>query len=190
MRAIDRGGLTAKLPRVRMILSQEDEAKQMSMKKPLFLRSALVFLGLLNLPGAQEDFLKVEASMVPRRLSRGEEGAVILKLSLQEGIAISPKPDFTIEFKSCPELVFPKNFYTATDLGIETEEQDGEESLDLREKIQVPFTVSEDASKGSHILEGRIKYFAKSQNKEWCVKTSAKFFVPFFTRSVSVKKKT
>jgi len=152
-------------------------------------KTSLFWLGILCLLGAQEDFLKVEASIVPRRLSRGEEGTVILKLSLQEGIVVSPKPDFTIEFKPCPEIVFPKNFFTATDLGIETKEQDGEEVLDLQEAIRVPFTVSEGAEKGSHILEGRVKYFARSQDGEWCVKTSAKFFVPFFTRSASVKKK-
>jgi hypothetical protein len=161
----------------------------MRMKKRSFLRCSVLCLVLLGVLGAQEDFLGVEASIVPRKLSRGEEGAVILKLSLQEGIAVSPKPDFTIEFKPCPELVFPKNFYNATDLEIETEEQDGRESLNLQKPIRVPFTVSEEAGKGSHILEGRIKYFARSQKEDWCVKTTAKFFVPFFTRSTSVKKK-
>jgi hypothetical protein len=160
------------------------------MEHRLPVKRSVLCLALLALLGAQKDFLRVEASITPRRLSRGEEGAVILKLSLEEGVTVSPKPDFTIEFKPCPELVFPKNFYTATDLGIETEERDGEESLDLQKAIRVPFTVSEEAGKGSHILEGRIKYFARSQAEEWCVKTSAKFFVPFFTRSVSVKKKS
>lgn len=152
------------------------------------LRHLVFFLTIVSLAGGQDDFLGVEASIVPRRLSRGEEGAVILKLSLQEGMTISPKPDFTIEFKSCPELIFPKNFYTASDLGIETKEEDGEEWLDLSDPVRIPFTVAGEAEKGSHILEGRIKYFARSQKEDWCVKTTAKFFVPFFTRSASVKK--
>jgi hypothetical protein len=159
------------------------------MKKPRFIGCSILCLAVLGLLGAQEDFLRVEASIVPRKLSRGEEGAVILKLSLQAGITVSPLPDFTIEFKPCPGLVFPKNFYNATDLGIETEDRDGQESLNLQKPIRVPFTVSEEAGKGSHILEGRIKYFARSQEEDWCVKTTAKFFVPFFTRSASVKKK-
>jgi hypothetical protein len=161
----------------------------MLMNKHLFLRFSVIGLFFLGVLSAQEDFLGVEASIVPRKLSRGEEGAVFLKLSLQEGVTVSPKPDFTIEFKPCPELVFPKNFYNATDLEIEAEEQDGQESLNLQKPIRVPFTVSEDAGKGSHILEGRIKYFARSQEEDWCIKTTAKFFVPFFTRSTSVKKK-
>ena len=155
----------------------------------VILRHLVFFLALVLLAGGQDDFLGVEASIVPRRLSRGEEGAVILKLSLQEGTTISPKPDFTIELKPCPELVFPKNFYTASDLEIETKENDGKESLDLSHPIRISFTVAGEAGKGSHILEGRIKYFARSQNEDWCVKTTAKFFVPFFTRSSSVKKR-
>lgn len=156
----------------------------------VFPQRFVLCLALAGLLGAQEDFLKVEASIVPRRLSQGQEGEVILKLSFREGTVISPKPNFTIEFEPCPGLVFPKNFYTASDLGIETEEREGEESLVFDGPIRIPFTVSEDAEKGSHILEGRVRYYARSRKKEWCVKTAAKFFVPFFTRSAPAKKKT
>ncbi|MDH7512524.1 MAG: hypothetical protein QHH14_06240 [Clostridiales bacterium] len=139
---------------------------------------------------SQEDFLKVEASVEPRRLSRGEEGAVVLELRLMEGISISPYPDFIIEFKPCPELVFPKNFFTASDLDIEVLEKDGEKYLDFKEPLKIPFTVSLEAKRGSYILEGRIKYFARSQKEGWCVKNTAKFFVTFATRPGLVKKKT
>ena len=143
---------------------------------------------LVGLFSAQEDFLKIEASIAPRKLSRGEEGAVLLKLSLQEGIMVSPQPDFIIEFKPCPEILFPKNFYTATDLEVETVVREGEESLELGKAIRIPFTVSPEARKGSHILEGRVKYFARSQTEGWCARNTAKFFVPFSTRSTSVRK--
>jgi hypothetical protein len=138
----------------------------------------------------QEDLLKIEASIEPRRLSRGEEGAVVLKLGLMEEISISPYPDFIIEFKACPELVFPKNFFSASDLEIDVLEKDGEKYLDFKEPLKIPFTVSLEAKKGSYILEGRIKYFARSQKEGWCVKNTVKFFVPFATRSGLVKKKT
>jgi len=137
---------------------------------------------------AQEDFLKIEASIAPRKLSRGEEGAVLLKLSLREGLSVSPQPDFIIEFKPCPEVVFPKNFYNATDLEIETVAREEEEALDLTKAIRVPFTVSPTARKGSFILEGRVKYFVRSREESWCVKNTAKFFIPFSTRAVSVRK--
>ncbi len=150
---------------------------------------------MLALPGpallfGQEDFLKIEASVEPRRLSRGEEGEVVLELGLMEGISISPYPDFIIEFKPCPELVFPKNFFTASDLEIEVLEKDGEKYLDFKDSLKIPFTVSLEAKKGSYILEGKIKYFARSQKEGWCVKNTAKFFVTFATRPGLVKKKT
>ena len=149
--------------------------------------AGLVALLVLLLSG-EEGFLAVEASIVPRKLSRGEEGAVLLKLSHPEGLSISPKPDFIIEFKPCPEILFPKNFYTATDLEIETAVREGEESLDLKKAIRIPFTVSPEAKKGSHILEGRIRYYARSRAENWCVRNTAKFFINFSTRAVSVRK--
>lgn len=158
------------------------------------LKKLVVFLFLLFhfsallLLRAQEDFLKIEASVIPRKLFRGEEGTVLLKLSLQKGITVSPHPDFIIEFKACAELVFPKNFFTATDLEIDALEGEGEEYLNLQEPIKVPFTVSLEAKKGSHILEGRIKYFARSKKDGWCVKNTAKFYAAFATRPSVIKK--
>jgi hypothetical protein len=159
----------------------------MKTRSSLILAGALVivFVGRLS---AQEDFLKIEASISPRKLSRGEEGAVLLNLSLRQGLSVSPQPDFIIEFKPCAEIVFPKNFYNATDLEIETMVREGEESLDLTKAIRIPFTVSPTARKGSTILEGRVKYFVRSREEGWCVKNAAKFFIPFATRAVSVRK--
>lgn len=157
-------------------------------------RSVSVFLLFLAvsfspLLRAQEDFLKIEASVIPRKLSRGEEGIIFLKLGLQEGITVSPHPDFIIELKPSEGLAFPKNFYAASDLGIDAVEADGEEYLDLEEPIRIPFTVSPESKKGSHILEGRIKYFARSKKEGWCVRNTAKFYVTCYTRSSVVKKK-
>jgi hypothetical protein len=161
------------------------------MRRLLYFAAMIMFaLPRPMLLRGQEDFLKIEASVEPRRLSRGEEGTVVLKLGLMGGILISPYPDFIIEFKPCPELVFPKNFFSASDLEIDVLEKEGEKYLDFKEPLKVPFTVSLEAKKGGYILEGRIKYFARSQKEGWCVKNTAKFFVPFATRSGLVKKKT
>lgn len=146
--------------------------------------------GLLLHVSAQEELLRIEASITPRRLARGEEGSVILKLSLQEGIVISPHPDFIIEFKPLDALVFPKPFFAASDLGIGAQEKEGEEYLDLKKPVKIPFTVSPEAKKGSYILEGRIKYYARSKSEGWLVKNSAKFFVAFSARAAAVKKKS
>jgi hypothetical protein len=158
-------------------------------RRSAFFLLALLFVVLSGFLWAQEDSLKIEVSVIPRKLWRGEEGIVFLKIVLQDGIIISPHPDFIIELKPCPELVFPKNFYTASDLGIDPLGPAGQEYLNLQGPVKIPFTVSLEAKRGSHILEGRIKYFARSKKEGWCVKSTAKFYAAFSTRSSAVKKK-
>ncbi len=152
---------------------------------------AIVILGSLEVNShlsAQEDILKIEALAVPRRLARGQDGEVVLKMTIREGVSISPYPDFIIEFQPCPALVFPKNFFTATDLEVEVADKDGEKSLSLDKPLKIPFTVSLDAKRGSYILEGRVKYFARSKKESWCLKGTAKFFVPFGVGAARIKK--
>lgn len=158
------------------------------MKKLVFLGLIFFIFSLLNL-AEEEDLLKADASINPRRLSRGQEGNVVIKLTIKKGIIINPQPSFIIEFDASEELVFPKNFFTASDLEIEVLEEDGEEYLDLKDPIEIPFTVSLEAKRGSHILDGKVKYFAFSKEEDWCLKSSSKFQASFYTRSTIVKKK-
>ncbi len=88
-----------------------------------------------------------------------------------------------------PEIVFPKNFFTASDLNIGLIEGKTGSSIDLSKPIEVPFTVSLDAKPGGHILEGRIKYFARSPQEDWCYKTTSKFSVAFSTRTTVIQEK-
>jgi hypothetical protein len=141
------------------------------------------------LSAREDDFLKIKASINPKRLSRGEEGKVTLKLSLKEGILISPQPSFVIEFNPSEELNFPKNFFTASDLEIETVEQNGEEYLNLEKPVEIPFSVKLEVNRGNHALKGKIKYFACCPNEGWCLKSKATFVAPFYTRRTVVSKK-
>jgi len=73
---------------------------------------SLVFLSFIYLlTGAQQEeaCLRVEASIRPRWLSRGQEGKVIIKIILAKGITINPQPSFVIECTPSQELIFPKN---------------------------------------------------------------------------------
>ena len=147
------------------------------------------FLIPLLLHGQGDELLKIEGAVLPKILSRGEEGVIRLRVTVPDSLTVSPHPEFTIEFKACPELVFPKNFFTASDLEIETLEGEGGESLNLTAPLKIPFTVSLEAVRGSHILEGKIKYVARSKEAGWLVKTSSKFFASFSTRLTAIKKK-
>jgi hypothetical protein len=146
-----------------------------------FVLAVLLLSGLAALaPG--EDLLRIEAGVSPLRLVRGQEGRVILKIAVRSGIAINPQPSFIVEFNPSPELVFPKNFFTAPDLNIPLLENGGREKLDLRKPVEIPFTVSAKAGRGVHRLEGRVKFFAISAKGGYCYKGSEKFVVTFSTR--------
>ena len=127
-------------------------------------------------------FLTIKAVVSPARLSRGQEGKVILNISPREGILVNSQPSFTVEFDPSEEIVFPKNFFSATDLEIGISEQDGMNYLDLEEPIEIPFAVNMEAARGSHILEGKVKFFAFSKKEGAVVKTAARFQISFSTR--------
>ena len=137
----------------------------------------------------EEKPLKIKSSISPTRLSRAQEGKVVLELAIEKEITISPQPSFTIEFSPCDALIFPKNFFTASDLEIETLEEKGHEYLNLKKPIEIPFTVSTEAKRGSHILQGTIKYFACSSQEGWCLKATSEFSASFYTRQTILKKR-
>lgn len=151
------------------------------MKKHVFL-SILIFSLSFFAVAEEEDILKIEASSSPKRLSRGQKGKIVLKLTLEEGIFISPKPSFTIEFSPCEELIIPKSLSTESDLEIDILKENGEDYLDLKEAIVIPFKVRLMAKQGSHLLEGKIKYFACSKEEGWCLKHTSKFSAAFYIR--------
>ncbi|NOR15065.1 MAG: hypothetical protein GQ544_05135 [Candidatus Aminicenantes bacterium] len=139
--------------------------------------------------GDDESLLQVRASIVPPRLARGQEGHIRLKFSAKAGITISPMPVFTIELGPSQELVFPKDFFTSSDLEMEILEEEGKEYLNLKEPVSIPFTVSLNAKRGSHRIEGWVKYFAFSFEEGWCLKEKAEFSASFYTSNRIYDKK-
>jgi hypothetical protein len=93
-----------------------------------------------------------------------------------------------VEFGPCEELVFPKNFYTASDLGVEAVEENGRERLSLKKPVEIPFTVDLKAKRDVHVLEGRLRYFVTSVRDGWCLKSSTKFSATFSTRLTVIQK--
>lgn len=155
-------------------------------------RLILILFILSQIPsipqGDQFSLIQVQASVVPRRLARGQEGKIELKIRVKEGISISPMPAFTIELSPSDELAFPKDFFTASDLEIEIIEEEGKEFLNLKEPVDIPFTVKLEASRGSHTIQGRVKYFGCSMSEGWCLKESTKFSTSFYTSNRIYKK--
>jgi hypothetical protein len=130
----------------------------------------------------EEDLIDIDASINPQRLSKGQAGKIVLKFTTEKDVTINPQPSFTIELSPSDDLVFSKNFFTASDLEIEILKEDGKEYLDLTKQIEIPFAVSEEAVRGLHTLEGKVKYFAYSKEEKWCLKTTTQFSTSFYTR--------
>jgi hypothetical protein len=154
-------------------------------------RIAFVFL-LLGLAavweGADENsLLQVQASVLPRRLARGQEGRIELRFTLREGITISPVPHFTIELNSSAELAFPKDFFTNSDLEMEIIEEEGRQYLNVSETVSIPFTVKSEARRGSHRIQGRIRYFGCFLDEGWCLKDTTTFSASFYTSNRLMK---
>jgi len=141
-----------------------------------------LFIVFSYLGSQEEDLIKIDATINPGRLSRGNEGKVILKFRVKEGITIKPQPSLTIELSPSEELVFSKNFFTASDFEIEILEEEGKEYLVFTKQIEIFFSVSDEAEKGLHSLEGKVKYFAFSETENWCLKTTTLFSASFYTR--------
>ncbi len=137
----------------------------------------------------EENPIKVEAWIIPKRLYRGQSAKITLKIKVKEGLAVSTQPSFIIEFSPSEEVILPKNFFTASDLEIKTLEKKGQEYLDFKDPIEIPFTISLEAKRGNHVLEGKVKYFACSLEEDWCLKSSAEFKASFYTRQTAIKKK-
>ena len=156
----------------------------------------LLFIGLIFFVfvagdwGDEKSLLQVRARILPQRLARGQEGYIELRFSAQEGITISPMPVFTIELGSSQELIFPKDFFTSSDLEMEILEEEGKEHLNLEESVSIPFTVRLEARRGSHRIEGSIKYFACSLEEGWCLKEKAEFSASFYTSNRIFQKKS
>ena len=153
-------------------------------------------LGAALLAGAalwaqsRDGLLRVEGSIQPLRLSRGETGRIILKIKVKPGISVSPQPSFIIEFTPNEEVVFSKPFYTASDLNVEVlEVEKGKEALSFSKPLEIPFTIRAKASRGLHVLEGRVRYFAASRSEGWCLKNTAKFSAIYTTRTPTIQEK-
>ncbi len=169
-----------------MLLARKNRGVALRKFIPLFL---LIFYCSLWICSQDDGVLKIEASVRPEILSGNQDGKIVLKLSLPEGITIVPQPFFSVEFVPRKDIVFAKTILAASDLDLEILKENGEEYFNLDKPIEIPFKVSGEAERGKYRLEGKIKYFACSKEEGWCLKSTSKFFLSFSIRDTSVEKK-
>ncbi|MBN1938914.1 MAG: hypothetical protein JW843_04965 [Candidatus Aminicenantes bacterium] len=142
------------------------------------------------LPAAAQDPVTVEAKVSPLRLSKNQEGKLVLKVGMKKGVNMSALPALTIELEDSEGLVFSKSFFTGSDLALSRVEIDGKECFDLKQPIEIPFKVDPKADRGVYVLRGRVKYFAFKPAEGVCLKSSARFSTSYSTWGIPAREGT
>ena len=150
-------------------------------------KTALLLMALACLaarPSADRyDLLTVTASVVPKRMQRGQEGELRLRFRIRPGITINSQPEFIIEVRPSDALSFPKAFYSASDLEMKIIEEEGRQFLDMTGVLAIPFTVKLEAQRGNHAVRGRVRYFGSAHEQGWTLKHKTTFSASFYTSS-------
>ncbi len=150
----------------------------------------LICLLLLIVPSySQEDFLKIDTSVNPASIRQGEEGVLKLKITPRSDIKISSYLRFMIKLDDDTNLSFPKVFFTASELDLESKQENDTVYLELEKEIAIPFKVNENSLIGKHKIRGEVVYTAVFKDN-WSLKTYKKFKADFISkRSRKIRKK-
>jgi hypothetical protein len=130
---------------------------------------------------AQEDYLKITASVEPRSIKQGEEGAFKIKIIPKNGIKISSHPEFIIRLDKNNNFSFPKLFFTASELDFQIRQENDSVFLELDKEVNIPFKVNEDSLIGKHKISGEIIFTAVFKDN-WSLKTYQRFNADFVSK--------
>lgn len=139
------------------------------------------------LAGQEEEplpYLSVSAKTNKKYFFQGEEGQIKIRITPRSDINISVNPDMLIRFKPDANLVYVKNFFTASELDLLTIQEEGTDYVyyNLDKEIVIPFKVSENALIGKMIIEGEVAFWAIFASNHWCLKTYQPFQIEIISR--------
>ena len=124
-------------------------------------------------------YLSITAKTNKKYYQQGEEGKIRLRITPRPDINISVYPDMLIRFKANANLVFAKNFFTASELDFLTVQEKDSDYVyyNLDKEIVLPFKVSESALLGRMLIEGEVAFSAIFVANHWCLKTYEPFSI-------------
>lgn len=160
----------------------------LSMSGKIFIAVLLLFGGSLLVSADQEEpavpYLQVEAKTNKKSYFQGEEGQIKLRITPRGDINVSVYPEMLIRFKPNANLVFAKNFFTASELDFLTFQEKDTEYVyyNLDKEIVIPFKVGPNALLGRMRIEGEVAFSAIFLSNHWCLKTYETFEVEIVSR--------
>lgn len=137
---------------------------------------------------AQEDYLKIDITVNPSLIGRGEQGILKLKITPRSDLKISSIPGFMIKFDDNQNLSFPKVFYTASELDLESKQEKDTVYYEFGKEIPLPFKVSNNSLLGKQKISGEIIFTAIFKDN-WSLKTYQKFYADFISKKDNKVKK-
>jgi hypothetical protein len=139
----------------------------------------LLFFNLIT--HSQEDYLKINTSIKPSSIQQGEEGVLKIKITPRDDIKISSYLGFMIKLDDNQNLSFPKVFFTASELDLQSKQENDTVYLELEKEIPIPFKVNENSLIGKHKISGEVIFTAIFKDK-WSLKTYQKFYADFISK--------
>ena len=86
-----------------------------------------------------------------------------------------------IKFDYNENLSFPKVFFTASELDLQSKQENDTVYLELEKEIPIRFKVNENSLIGKHKIKGEVIFTAIFEDK-WSLKTYQKFFANFISK--------
>ncbi len=148
-------------------------------KKIYFVSFCLLFLNIIT--HSQDDYLKINTSIKPSSIQQGEEGVLKIKITPRSDIKISSYLGFMIKLDDNQNLSFPKVFFTASELDLQSKQENDTVYLELEKEIPISFKVNENSLIGKHKISGEVIFTAIFKDK-WSLKTYQKFYASFISK--------
>lgn len=138
----------------------------------------ILFLSIAPPVTSQDAFLDIIVQVSPSGIRQGQEGVLKIKIMPRGSLRISANPEFMIKFDANNNLVYPKFFFTGSELNFKTVQEKDGIYLDFDREIEISFKVSDSALLGRQVISGEIVYTALFQDN-WSIKTFQKFSTNF-----------
>ncbi|MDQ1352661.1 MAG: hypothetical protein QG657_2967 [Acidobacteriota bacterium] len=149
------------------------------MQKKIF--TILTCLFLLTISShSQEDYLKIDTIVNPTNICQGQGGVLKIKITPRSDIKISSFLGFMIKLDDNANLSYPKVFFTASELDLQSKQENDTLYLELAKEIPIPFKVNGNSLIGKHQISGEVVFTAVFKDN-WSLKTYQKFYADFIS---------
>jgi hypothetical protein len=131
---------------------------------------------------------KLTALAKPNYLRRGEAGKVVISIELSKRAYIKPAPPLIIKCHPVEGVIFPKEIFKSSEMNLPILQKKELSYIDIKEGIEIPFTIEEKAKSGKRELSFELKFLICSESKGICAKAVETVNVEIFVKRRAIKK--